>query len=133
MPEKPSQPERSGTAPLAQPYLRALTRMQDRTVARPVDLAERTEALLNERFGLSESVAEAAFSHGALGLMSEHTHYFNGFGVLMPVAHGSAVAVRATNDGRCRCAFEDQETTDLQTTYPVLFSPGCSRLFVRKG
>lgn len=98
---------------MAQPYLRALTRMQDRTVARPEDLTDRTGALLNERFGLSESVAEAAFSHGALGLMSEHTHYFNGFGVLMPVAHGSAVAVRATNDGRCRCAFEEQETAEL--------------------
>ena len=114
MSQKPPRPERSGPAPLARTYLEALTRLQDRTVPSPSELTGRAEALLNETFGLSESVAEAAFSHGVLGLMSEHTHYFNGFAVLMPVAHGSAVAVRTTHDGRCRCAFENRGAAVLE-------------------
>ena len=118
MPLKSSRPERSGTAPLARPFLHALTRMQGRAVARPEELVERASALLVESFGPSTSPTEAAFSHGVLGVASEHTHYFNGFAVLLPVSHGSAVAARMSEDDTVRCAVETGEPFLLSAADP---------------
>ena len=97
--------------------------MQDRTVTSPADLTARASVLLTDVWGLSDVPVEAAFSHGVLGLMSEHTHYFNGFALLMPVSHGTAVAVRPSASGESRCVLEDgraasldQPSTDPQHT-----------------
>ena len=95
--------------PFVQPMLHALDRMQQREALQPEQLNERAHALVNERFGMVERSAEAAFAHGGLGLLGGHTHYFNGFALLMPLAHGAAVAIRCSADDVSRLAFDGSE------------------------
>jgi galactokinase len=80
--------------PFVKPFLHALDRLQPRATLSPDELSERARALLDERFGPSVFPAEATVAHGGTGLMSEHTHYFDGFALLLPLAHGTAVAIR---------------------------------------
>lgn len=127
MSQKPTGPE-SGTPPLAKPFLHALTRMQDRTVASPEDMNRQAIALLTDRFGIAQAHVEATFAHGVLGLMSEHTHYFNGFAALMPVAHGSAVAARPNDVGISRCVFAAGEARELDFTSSDLSEAVLARL-----
>lgn len=101
--------ERTGAPPYVTPYLDALDRMQERTIVRPKQLTERARSLLAERFGSRPERIEAAFAHGATGLIGEHTHYFDGFAVLMSLPLGTAVAARILHEGPSRLAFEGGE------------------------
>jgi galactokinase len=85
--------------------LHALDRMQQREALQPGQLTDQAHALLLEYFGVGEAEEEAALAHGALGLLSGHTHYFNGFALLMPLPHGVAVAVRQRAEGPTRLTF----------------------------
>lgn len=103
----------SGVFPFVQPFLHALNRMQARETLRPAQLTERARALLNEYVGHASEPIEAAFAHGCVGLMSEHTHFFNGFALMMPLARGTAVAVRSSKDGVSRVVFEDDHEVQI--------------------
>lgn len=98
--------ERTGAPPYVTPYLDALDRMQERTIVPPDQLAERSGLLLTERFGSRSESVETSFAHGATGLIGEHTHYFDGFAVLMSLPLGTAVAARAVPEGPSQLAFE---------------------------
>ncbi len=101
--------ERTGAPPYVTPYLDALDRLQERTIVRPDQLTERSRSLLDARFGTRPAAAEAAFAHGVAGLLGEHTHYFDGFAILMPLPLGTAVAARIVPTGTCRLVFEGGE------------------------
>ncbi|MDX1548626.1 MAG: hypothetical protein R3247_16640, partial [Rhodothermales bacterium] len=92
--------DRTGLPPYVSPMLETLGRMQSRAPMRPEQLTERATALLAERFGAAPTPTEAAFAHGAPGLLAGHTNYFNGFAVLMALPQGAAVAVRAAPAAR---------------------------------
>jgi galactokinase len=81
-------------SPLSQSYLDAMSRMEERAVVRPEESRARATELLAERFGQSGEDVSSGFSHGDVALVSEHTHYFNGFALLRPLRQGTAVAVR---------------------------------------
>ena len=93
------------TAPFINPYLETLDRVQ-REPLRPGSLTDRARALLVERYGPSDQSTEAAFAHGTAGLLTGHTHYFDGFAVLMSFRQGTAVALRPTAAPRSRLTFE---------------------------
>ena len=95
-----------GAPPYVTPYLDALDRLQERTSVRPDHLTKRSQTLLDEHFGTRSNAAEAAFAHGCAGLIGEHTHYFDGFAILMPLPLGTAVAARIVQDGSGRIIFE---------------------------
>lgn len=103
--------DRTGAAPYVTPFLDALDRMQERRFVRPDRLTERAEALLVEQFGATRSRAEAAFAHGATGLLGGHTHYFDGFALLISLPLGTAVAMRATQAAQSRLIFEGSTAT----------------------
>lgn len=103
--------DRTGAAPHVTPFLDALDRMQERRFVGPDRLTERAESLLVERLGSTGGRAEAAFAHGATGLLGEHTHYFDGFALLLSMAPGTAVAVRTAAGGRSRLVFEGSDET----------------------
>ena len=87
--------ERTGGAPpIVEPFLDALNRMEEREVLPPEQVIQRVREVLAEHLGTSPEPAETAFAHGPVGLASEHTHYFGGFALLMPLHYGTAVAVR---------------------------------------
>ncbi|MGI9175202.1 MAG: galactokinase [Rhodothermales bacterium] len=111
MPRDTSDPEWTGTPPHMKPFLHALDRMEERETIRPEQLGERAQALLNERFGPAAGAAAVAFAHGPLGVISDHTHYFDGFAVLMPLPQGVAVAVRTASGAASRVALEKGQQT----------------------
>ena len=109
MPSSPLR-DRAGAPPLAEPYLNALDRMQERGESpSPAELVRRAQGLLEEQFGTSQGAEEAAFAHGPLGLASEHTHFFDGFALFMPLPFGAAVAMRLTGASASRVVFEGME------------------------
>lgn len=97
------------SSPFVQPFLRALDRMQEREMLHPDQLAAQARTLLDECFGASEEPVETAFAYGATGLASEHTDYFDGFGLLFSLPYGTAVAVRQAEKAPSRILFEDSE------------------------
>lgn len=101
--------ERTGSPPYVTPYLDALDRLQERTIARPEQLTARSRALLDARFDTRPATADAAFSHGATALIAEHSHYFDGFALLMPLPLGTAVAARVARPGSGRLVSEGDD------------------------
>ncbi len=106
MADRPPHSEHDSAPPFIKPLLRALDRIQAREALRPEQLTDRARALLAERFGAAEPPVEAAFAHGSVGLLGEHTHYFDGFALCLSLAQGTAVAVRRAGAGVSRVAFE---------------------------
>lgn len=94
------------TPPFVKPFLRALDRMREPEAHSPDDLKARAKVLLDERLGPSAQPVETAFTHGAIGLLSDQTHYSNGFALLMPIRQGTAIAVRRAEKARSRLIFE---------------------------
>ena len=79
-------------------------------------LCERARQLLNERFGpATQAPVTEGVARGATGLLGEHTHYSDGFAVLMPFAQGTAVAARPASLEASRLAFEGGKTYELRT------------------
>lgn len=104
-------PDRIITPPIIEPFLHVLGRMQDRIILRPAQLTDRARALLSERFGSSPFTMEATFAHGGIGLLGEHTHYFDGFAVLLTLPFGTAAAVRETTTQHSRIVFQGRDET----------------------
>lgn len=101
---------REDAPPFIRPFLDALDRMRAHTVRPPEELKERARELMAESFGASSHPAEAVFAQGAVSLLSDHTHYSNGFAVLMPVKQGTAAAIRSVEGAPSRVIFEGDDT-----------------------
>lgn len=87
-------------------------------MAQPEEVNEEARSLLVETFGSPSHAVEGAFAHGVLGLMSEHTHYFRGFALLMPIEHGTAVAARVSNRPGCHCIVAGQAALQIEGSEP---------------
>ena len=99
-------PGRGSASEFVQPLLDTLNTMRVQERLRPDQLTTRAEALLWERFGAEGGRAEAAFAHASLDIATEHTRYFDGIALLMPLQEGCAVACRS-GSGRHRVAVEE--------------------------
>ena len=79
----------------------------------PEQVEERAAALLRSRFGAAPGrPITTAFTHGAISLLSEHTHYTDGFALLTPVQQGTAVALRRAEGSSARIAFPETASTN---------------------
>jgi galactokinase len=96
------------------PFLYALNRMQANEILRPVQYMDRAKMLLIDRLGMSGPIPEAAFSHGVVGLMADHTHYFEGFALGLRLRQGVAVAIRSNDLQYHRLILEG--TGDVQVS-----------------
>lgn len=85
----------SGSSPLALPFKDALDRMRRRERVSPEQMQDRAGALLLEAFGSTSDDVRTSFAQGSVGIVSEHTHYFDGFALMLPLDYGVALAVRA--------------------------------------
>ncbi|HMB89796.1 MAG TPA: hypothetical protein VKP65_03055 [Rhodothermales bacterium] len=110
MPADSLLPERPELPPFIKPYLQTLDRMQQREALQPEQHTAWARRLLETRYGLANRAAEAAFAHGALGLLAGHSHYADGYAVLMPLEQGTAVAVQIREDDQVQISFEGDET-----------------------
>lgn len=116
MPADSLLPERPELPPFIKPYLQTLDRMQQREALQPAQHTAWAQGLLEARYGRADRVAEVAFAHGALGLLAGHTHYADGYAVLMPLQQGTAVAVQPRKDNQVQISFEGDETRWVSVT-----------------
>ncbi len=89
-----------------QPFLYAYNRIQANESLRPVQYEDRAKALLVDRFGGEGALPVAAFSHGAVGIVADHTHYVDGFALMLHMRQGTAIALRPNTIGHTRIAYE---------------------------
>ncbi len=94
------------TPSFVQPFLYAYNRIQANESLRPIQYEDRAKALLVERLGGEGPLPVAAFSHGAVGIVADHTHYVDGFALMLHMRQGTAVALRPNTLGRTRIAYE---------------------------
>ena len=105
----PFRPEQITAAPFVHPYAQTPDRMRPQPLS-PDQLTDRARALLVAQCGASGQEIEAAFAHGAVGIFSGHTHYFDGFALLMSFEQGTAVAIRETASPQSVLLFEGSDT-----------------------
>lgn len=98
--------EAKKTPSFVRPFLYALNRMQSNEILRPAQYLDRVTTLLVDRLGLSGTMPSAAFSGAAVGVMADHTHYFDGFALLLRIRQGVAVAIRPSDHPRSRIILE---------------------------
>lgn len=101
---------REEAPPFIKPFLEALDRMREQEVRSPDELKRHAHGLLSAHLGASTQAVEEVFAQGAVSLLSDHTHYSDGFAVLMPVRQGTAVAIRRAEKRPSRVVFEGNET-----------------------
>lgn len=102
------------TPSFVQPFLYAYNRIQANESLRPVQYEDRAKALLVEQFGSEGPLPVAAFAHGAVGIVADHTHYVDGFALMLHMRQGTAVALRRNTLGKTRIAYEAApDTIDL--------------------
>ncbi len=113
-------PEHAATPAFVKPFLHTFDRLQRRETLHPEQLTEHARALLVDYFGPSTQTTEAAFARGCLNLIGEHTHFFEGFALMLPLPHGVALAVRQAAGPVSRVAFEGRGawTIPADTSYP---------------
>ncbi|NNE69542.1 MAG: hypothetical protein HKN29_04170 [Rhodothermales bacterium] len=99
---------RGGTPAFVRPILNSLSEMRAEPM-RPAQLNRKAEELLLEAFGAEVGATESAFAHGAVDLMVEHTHYFDGFGLFCSLPEGTSVAVRANKSEANRITILEDE------------------------
>jgi galactokinase len=104
------QGERGETPAFIQPFLHALNSIRERESVRPDQFIDRVRTLLAEALGHTEQPLEAAFAHGSIGIQADHTHYFDGFALMMTMRRGMAVAVRARTESTSRLSVEGTST-----------------------
>lgn len=101
-------PPRPGPPPFVRSFLDRFGEMQARESLRPGQLEERAEALLEDRLGPSESAVATGSAHASLGVLADHTHFFDGFGATMGLRQVTAVAVRLRPRGPSLVVLEGQ-------------------------
>ena len=78
---------------------------------------EKARALLESAFGAEEAAAVTAYACGTVGVQADQTHYSDGFGLLMPLQQGIAVAARQAD--ATRVVFAGADTTwDAEASDP---------------
>lgn len=100
-----------GSTEFIRPHLDSLVRMRERGLLQPDVIRGRAERLLRETFGETDAPIASAFAIGHVGIIAEHTYYFDGFALLLPLPFGTAVAVRQAQATDARCVMEGSPRT----------------------
>ena len=80
-------------------------------VASPGVLGDKAQALLYSRYGGQKQAKEGkGYAYGALGLLAQHTSYYDGFGILLSMHQSAAVALRQSEMQATRVVFDEQLT-----------------------
>lgn len=100
-------PPKEGAHSSITSHLDTLDRAREYISTPPDELKAAARELLERTFEGLPASPTTTFAPAAISLISDHTHYANGFALLMPVPQGTAVALRRTDRGVVRIAFED--------------------------
>ena len=84
-------------------------------VVSPAELVEKAEACLRANFGEARQVQEGkGYAYGALGLLAQHTSYYDGFAVVLSMHQATAVAIRPSDSAGLRVAFDEELSLDVE-------------------
>ena len=97
--------DRAGASPLLTSVVRGPHEIPERSFEEPSRLMERARTTLEKYFGATEGLPGVGFAHGSMGLLAEHTHYFNGFALFFSWPSGAATALRAATGAVSRVVF----------------------------
>ena len=97
---------RPGSDAFLRPYLHAMAGLQRYDGLSLDQLSVQAERLLLDTFGPSEAPAASRAAPGTLALLGEHTYYFDGFALLLPMPFGTAVAVRRAAQDDAAVVFD---------------------------
>lgn len=133
-PENLPGPERvisdvGATPSFVKPFLYALGRIRENEQLTPAQYTDRARRLMIDRLGMSSELPHAAFAHGAIGIMADHTTYFDGFALLLHLRQGLAVAIRKTDRGESRFVSEAAEEIDVFNLYAAPADRSIGALF----
>ena len=99
-------PDASSTPSFVRPFLQALNQMNADEVLRPAQYEERSNRVLVDRLGVNGALPTAGFAKGVVGVMADHTHYFDGFALLLGIKPGIAVSLRSNEESMSRVVVE---------------------------
>jgi galactokinase len=87
------------------------------TAPDPSTLTEHAHAMLVDRLGTADAPISTGYACGTIGVQADQTHYSDGFGLLMPLRQGTAVAVRRADTSRI-VFHGDEQTWTPETGSP---------------
>jgi galactokinase len=99
-------------------FAEAPERVDDYAAPAPDEVEERARAVLVDRLGQTDASIAAAYACGTLGVQADQTHYSDGFGLLMPLQQGLAVAARRADASRVVFENEDAAWTTEASALP---------------
>ena len=88
---------RSGNEPrktpeFVKPFLNALNQSHRSDAGTLEQIEERASKCLSTLLGGDDSAIVTASARGCIGLQADHTHYFDGFALMLPMKGGIATA-----------------------------------------
>lgn len=102
-------PAHNTNSSLLRPYREVLARLEAQAPPTPEAHQAQSQQLLQQLHPAHAEAVRTAFVHGASGLLAAHTHYFEGFALLLAVAHGTAVALCPAQDAASRLLLSSDE------------------------
>lgn len=104
--------DRAGAVSRLASLTKAPQGVPERSFEAPSSLMERARTTLEEHFEVVEGApSRTGFAHGSIGLLADHTHYFNGFALFFSIPSGTAVAMRPSTGEASRLAFGRDDRT----------------------
>lgn len=106
------QQNQGSTTAFVKPFLYALSQMHQKGSTSPEECAGRSENHLIQLLGSGDSAIATACVRGSIGLQADHTHYFDGFALMMPLHRGMAVAIAKSDQSASRLFVEGAENVE---------------------
>ncbi|TDI76068.1 MAG: hypothetical protein E2O84_03405 [Bacteroidetes bacterium] len=97
------------TPHFVKPFLSALSQIHAGDAANRADSIAHAERALDLLPGEKTEAVSSAFARGSIGLQADHTHYFDGFALMLPMHRGIGVAVCRSTATESRLIVDGSE------------------------
>ena len=100
----------SGKTPdFVKPFLSALSQIHEGDAANRADYITHADRAFETLPGASYEDRKTAFAKGNIGLQADHTHYFDGFALMLPMQRGVAVAMARSSGSASRLVVDGSD------------------------
>ncbi len=104
---------RSGKEPgkkseIVKPFLSALTQIHSSDAAGKEEIEKRARKCISTLPGRKEKTIATASARGSIGLQADHTHYFDGFALMLPMKGGTGISISPGESSESRLIVEGE-------------------------